>query len=79
MRMQMQIIVQGREARLVAVGEWLRETTTDALNTALSGVQAMDEEGRPAVWTTGASRYAFAQMRLFIESLPHRELSYEIR
>ena len=79
MRMQMQIVVQGREARLVAAGEWIRETTTDALNTALSGVQAMDEEGRPAAWTTGASRYAFAQMRLFIESLPHREISYEIR
>ncbi len=79
MRMQMQIVVQGREARLVAAGGWIRETTTDALNTALSGVQAMDEEGRPAAWTTGASRYAFAQMRLFIESLPHREISYEIR
>jgi len=71
--------VQGREARLVAVGEWLRETTSDAMNAALSGVQAMDEEGRPVVWTTGANRYAFAKMRLFIASLPHRALSYEIR
>lgn len=79
MRMQMQVVPQGREARLVAAAEWIRETTSDALASALSTGQAMDEQGRPAEWTTGASRYAFAQLRLFIESLPHREMSYDIR